>query len=76
MDLYLKSYNYELTPSEIRVAINLIFGTNLDGISSLENSKIGLFSKGQWINKSDEALFVVQTSDDDVDVRIYPTEYF
>lgn len=76
MDLYLESYHFELAPSEIRVAINLIFGTNLDGISSLENSRIGLFSKGQWINQSSEDLFVVHTSDDDVDVKIYPTEYF
>ncbi|UHA61379.1 hypothetical protein KDJ21_006910 [Metabacillus litoralis] len=76
MDLYLESYHYELAPSDIRIAINLIFGTNLDGISTLENSGIGLFSKGQWINQSSEDLFVVHTSDDDVDVRIYPTDYF
>ncbi|MFD2215055.1 hypothetical protein [Metabacillus endolithicus] len=76
MDLYLESYHYELAPSAIRVAINLIFGTNLDGISTLENSGIGLFSKGQWINQSSEDLFVVHTSDDDVDVKIYPTDYF
>jgi len=76
MDLYLESYHYELAPSDIRVAINLIFGTNLDGISTLENSGIGLFSKGQWINQSSEDLFVVHTSDDDVDVKIYPTDYF
>lgn len=76
MDLYLESYHYELAPSDIRIAINLIFGTNLDGISSLENSGIGLFSKGQWINQSNEDLFVVHTSDDDVDVKIYPTDYF
>lgn len=76
MDLYLESYHHELAPSDIRVAINIIFGTNLDGISSLENSGIGLFSKGQWINQSNEDLFVVHTSDDDVDVKIYPTDYF
>ncbi|MFV2047970.1 hypothetical protein ACEWK1_11400 [Metabacillus sp. YM-086] len=76
MDLYLESYHYELAPSDIRVAINFIFGTNLDGISTLENSGIGLFSKGQWINQSSEDLFVVHTSDDDVDVKIYPTDYF
>ncbi|UGB30644.1 MULTISPECIES: hypothetical protein [Bacillaceae] len=76
MDLYLESYHYELAPSEIRVAINLIFGTNLDGISTLENSGIGLLSKGQWINQSSEDLFVVHTSNDDVDVKIYPTDYF
>ncbi|MCM3409943.1 hypothetical protein [Metabacillus litoralis] len=76
MDLYLESYHYELAPSDIRVAINLIFGTNLDGISTLENSGIGLFSKGQWINQSNEDLFVVHTSDDDVDVKIYPTDYY
>ncbi|XQY91624.1 hypothetical protein ACNRWW_19365 [Metabacillus sp. HB246100] len=76
MDLYVEARQYDITPSELRIVINLIFGTNLDGIPSLEHSGIGLFSKGQWINQSNEDLFIIHTSDDDVDVRIYPTDYF
>ncbi|MGP4077474.1 hypothetical protein [Halobacillus sp. K22] len=76
LDLYLKSYGKKIDGPEIRRVINQIFGINLDGISSLEGSGVSLYSKDQWISQYDQDLFVVHTGLTDVDVWIYPTEYF
>ncbi|ARI75722.1 hypothetical protein [Halobacillus mangrovi] len=76
MDLYLEHYGKKIDGPEIRRVVNQIFGVNLDGISSLEGSGVSLFSKDQWISQYDNDLFVVHTGLTDVDVWVYPTEYF
>lgn len=76
MDRYIKMHDSKLSGAENRTLINGIFGVNLNGISSLEHSQLAIFSKGQWILKSDTDLFVLKSSLDDVDVSIYATPYF
>ena len=76
IDYYLNQYDGEITGAEIRKIINKIFGVNLDGISSLEGSGISLYSKGQWIVQHEKDLFVVYTGASDVDVKVFPTNYF
>ncbi|WP_260631214.1 hypothetical protein [Bacillus sp. S/N-304-OC-R1] len=76
IDQYLNRCSSNLTGSEIRKMINQLFGINLDGISSLENSGISLYSKGQWISRQDFDLFVVHTGIGDIDVKVIPTAYF
>jgi hypothetical protein len=66
----------EVTGAKIREIINDIYGVNLDAISSLEGSRISLFSKGQWIVQNDRDLFVVHTGIRDIDARVYPTTFF
>ncbi len=76
LDLYMKAAGKKINGPSIRTAINGIFGINLDGISGLEDSGVSLFSKDQWISKNERDLFVVETGLTDVDVWVYPTEYF
>lgn len=76
IDSYLQQCNKEITGVEIRNMINAIFGVNLDGISSLEGARISLYSKGQWILRDERDLFVVSTGAGDVDVKVFPTNYF
>ena len=52
------------------------FRCNLDGIDSLEKARISLYSKNQWIIQSDRDLFVVHTGTGDVDVKVFPTDFF
>jgi hypothetical protein len=75
-DSFLNQEEKKITGAEIRSIINQIFGINLDAISSLEGSRISLYSKDQWVLQHDNDLFVVHTGKDDIDVRIYPTKYF
>ena len=65
-----------MTGVDIRGMINQIFGINLNGVSSLEGAGISLYSKGQWVLQSDKDLFVVYTGSGDLDVKVFPTEYF
>ncbi|MEC3884237.1 hypothetical protein VKA52_10910 [Halobacillus sp. HZG1] len=76
MDLYWETYNGRMTGEEMRTMINAIFGINLSGISGLEGTGVALFSKNQWISRYEHDLFVVHTGADDVDVWIYPTDYY
>jgi hypothetical protein len=76
IDLYIKQYKGELTGKEIRQIINEVFGVNLDAISSLETARISLYSKGKWVVQSEHDLFVVYTGPGDIDVKVYPTNYF
>jgi hypothetical protein len=66
----------ERSPERIRELINDIFGINLYGISSLEGKGLALYSKGQWLVKGEQDLFILHTSASDEEVWIYPTEYF
>ncbi|WNB91325.1 hypothetical protein [Bacillus sp. NEB1478] len=74
MDRYIAVHNYSLTCAENRMLINQIFGVNLDGISSLQHSKLSIFSKGQWITHSDADLFYIHTSNDDIALDVGKTD--
>jgi hypothetical protein len=76
MDRYIEVHDYSLTGAQSRVLINQIFGVNLDGISSLEHSKVSIYSKGQWILQSDTDLLIVSSSLDDVELYVATTNYF
>ena len=76
MDRYIEVHDYSLTGAHCRVLINQIFGVNLDGISSLEHSKVSIYSKGQWILQGDTDLLIVSSSLDDLELYIATTEYF
>lgn len=76
IDSALARYGEKVTGIEIRQLINQIFGINLDAISSLEGARISLFSKEQWVVRDKQDLFVVHTGLGDVDVKIFPTDYF
>lgn len=76
IDSSLAQYGKDVSGPEIRELINQIFGINLDAVSSLDGSRISLFSKNQWINRQERDLFVVHTGPGDVDVMIYPTDFF
>ncbi|XQY93651.1 hypothetical protein ACNRWW_09725 [Metabacillus sp. HB246100] len=75
MDLCIKQGNFH-TYTDMNDLLKSIYGINLQGISSLEHAKISLFTKNQWLVKSDTDLFVVYTGKGDVDVKVYPTPYF
>ncbi len=76
IDDFIKQSNDEITGDNIRKMINEIFGVNLNAISTLEDGRISLYSKNQWISKSEKDLFVVYTSNNDADAKVYPTIYF
>lgn len=76
MDIFLRSYIETLTIDAICKIINSIYGVNLSLISSIEDARISLFSKGQWILKSDKDLFTIKSGSQDIDVQIYPTFYY
>lgn len=76
IDSTLTHYGKKGTGIEIRQLINQIFGINLDAISSLEGARISLFSKEQWVVRDEQDLFVVHTGLGDVDVKVFPTDYF
>ncbi|TWT09363.1 hypothetical protein [Planomicrobium sp. CPCC 101079] len=73
---YLKQIGTEANGASIRSMIKALFGINLAGIAELYNDRIALYSKGQWIVKNDQALFLVHTSYKDADVKILSTPYF
>jgi hypothetical protein len=75
MDLFFDTYNIYIYSDMLRI-VNLIYGINLPGISSLEHSRISLFSKSQWIVHNDTDLFVVYTGTGDIDVKVYPTPQY
>ncbi|MDR9853582.1 hypothetical protein RJP21_08215 [Paenibacillus sp. VCA1] len=76
IDIKLATGGKRWSGPEIRRLLNSLFGVNLDAISALDQAKISLFSKGQWVVRKDHDLFVVYTGEGDVDVSVYPTAYF
>lgn len=76
MDRYSKMFGYKLSGPEYRVLINQIYGVNLDGIANLEHAQVAIYSKGQWILKSDQDLIILRSSLDDVEVFVAPTDYY
>jgi hypothetical protein len=75
MDLYLSiKPNYSL--EDLVRTVNLVYGINLPGISSLEHARISLYTKSQWLIKNDHDLVVIYTGKGDIDVKVYPTPLF
>lgn len=76
IDTYLNQSKVAITGDSIRKFIAEIFGVNLNAISALEGARISLYSKNQWIVQNNQDLFVVHTSNHDIDAKVYPTSYF
>lgn len=76
IDIYLDQDEKKMTGEEIRNMLNQIFGINLNAIAALEQERISLYSKGQWVLKNDKDLFIVYTGIEDIDVKVLPTKYF
>jgi len=76
IDSFLQQYEGNITGTKARSILNEMFGVNLDAISSLEGARLSLYSKGQWIVQHEKDLFVVHTGAGDIDVKVYPTNYF
>jgi hypothetical protein len=76
LDRVLEASGFQLTGWEVRRVINHIYGINLDGISALENSGIGIFSKGQWIIRSSRDLFTIASSPDDVEIYVWAAPFY
>lgn len=76
IELYIDRHGVRANGPEIRGMMNQLFGTNLEGIAALSQTRICLFSKNQWIAKKDKDLFAIHTGHEDVDVKIIPTRYF
>ncbi|MDQ0060226.1 hypothetical protein [Paenibacillus harenae] len=76
IEAYLEHCGNKVTGAEIRKMINQTFGINLDALSALEGARISLYSKNQWMIQHDKDLFAVHTGTGDIDVSIFPTDYF
>ncbi|RNA69749.1 hypothetical protein [Alteribacter keqinensis] len=77
MDLYFDAHGRTKGfGPEMREVVLMIFGVNLDAISSMEKLGVSIFSKGLWITQQPHDLFVLHSGNNDVDVMIYPTDYF
>jgi len=76
VDLYIAENRKPSTGAEVRIVLNHIFGTNLEGISQLHERRISLYSKDQWIVQNKKDLFIVHTGKNDIDVKVIPTPYF
>lgn len=76
IDIYIDQDEKKMTGEEIRNMLNQIFGINLNAIAALEQERISLYSKGQWVVKNDKDLFIVYTGIEDIDVKVLPTKYF
>ncbi|WP_163528352.1 hypothetical protein [Halobacillus ihumii] len=76
MDLCLQGYGVNIPPHAIRGVILEIFRINLEGISTLEKNRISVFSKGLWVSRQPKDLFVVYTGSDDIDAKVYVSDYF
>ncbi len=76
MDFYLEYLGSEVTSKDVLHIINQIYGINLEGLSSLNKIRVSLFSKGKWMTRKDDHLIIVNTGLGDVEVKIYPTDYF
>jgi hypothetical protein len=76
MDKFLYSYGKKITGSEIRRIVNGIFGVNLNGIATLDNARLSIFSKGQWIIQNDTDILLVSSGRGDIDVKVSAAPYF
>ncbi|OAS16688.1 hypothetical protein [Paenibacillus oryzisoli] len=76
MDKYLLSYGPTITGAEIRSLVNDIFGVNLTAIATLDNPRLSIFSKGQWILQDPADILSVITGKGDIDVTVCATDYY
>lgn len=76
IDAYINHSKETMNGEGIRQFINEVFGVNLNAISALDEARISIYSKNQWIVQNEQDLFIVHTSNKDVDVKILPTSYF
>ncbi|EMR07339.1 hypothetical protein C772_00355 [Bhargavaea cecembensis DSE10] len=53
-----------------------MFGTNLEGIVSIERSPISIRSKENWVKRHDGDLVMITGGYEDLDVLVTPTEEF
>ncbi|MER2260493.1 MAG: hypothetical protein ABS934_00675 [Psychrobacillus sp.] len=72
----LENQQQDWTGEQIRNLLLKLFGINTNGLAFLENKRISLYSKKQWILKQDNDLFIVSTGVKDIDVYILATDYF
>lgn len=76
MDIYLHSLDGDVSINDVQIVVNGVFGVNLAGISTLENARFSVKSKGGWISQKPADIFVVESTKGDIDVYIYPSDYF
>lgn len=76
MDRYLSSYGPTITGAEIRTLVNDIFGVNLAALATLDNPRLSIFSKGQWILQDPTDILSLITGKGDIDVTISATDYY
>lgn len=76
IDAYIKHFREKITGEGLRQFINEVFGVNLTAISALDEARISIYSKNQWIVQNEQDLFIIYTCNKDVDVKILPTNYF
>lgn len=76
IDTYIKHFKETTTGEGLRQFINEVFGVNLNAISALDEARISIYSKNQWIVQNEQDLFIIHTCNKDVDVKILPTSYF
>ena len=60
-DAFLRRAAGSVSGPEVRRMINETFAINLDALSALEQARISLYSKGQWMLQHGRDLFVVHT---------------
>lgn len=76
IDAYIGHVKEVITGEGLRQFINEVFGVNLNAISALDEARISIYSKNQWIVQNEQDLFIIHTCNKDVDVKILPTSYF
>ncbi|MBP2002002.1 hypothetical protein J2Z69_003058 [Paenibacillus shirakamiensis] len=76
MEQRLNEHNHKMSGADIRGFINELFGINLDGLSALQQARISIYSKGQWVIHQDTDLIVIRTGEGDLFAEVFPTDYF
>lgn len=76
MDIYIHTLNGNVSIGDVQTVVYGVYGVNLAGISTLEHARFSVYSKGGWVVKKDTDIFVVESGIGDIDLYIYPTEYF
>ncbi|WP_088006894.1 hypothetical protein [Indiicoccus explosivorum] len=76
INLYMGMYDPPFSGREIRLMLNRLFGINLEGIAALEGERISLYSKGQWMTRSETDLFIIRSGYLDADVSVTPSAYY
>ncbi|KGX86938.1 hypothetical protein [Pontibacillus litoralis] len=75
-DLYFAANKGIEYAEEAKAVILSIYGLDLEKIAEIQDIDIAISSKGIWITRSEEDLFVMHSTINDVGLKIYPTSYF